>query len=45
MAGFTTAAVYPSRDGERLHAEELVDGVAKLYGVMPTGLDVNQIGT
>jgi NAD(P)-dependent dehydrogenase (short-subunit alcohol dehydrogenase family) len=31
---------YAARSGARLDAAELVDGIRKLYGAMPTGLDV-----
>ena len=40
MQGWTVDAMYASRDGSRLQADELVDAVPRLYGTMPRGLDV-----
>jgi NAD(P)-dependent dehydrogenase (short-subunit alcohol dehydrogenase family) len=43
MQGWTVDGVYPSRDGQKLSAEELVDAVPRLYGTMPAGLDVGSM--
>jgi len=44
MQGFTSAAVYASRNGRRLQAKELVDGMSRLFGTMPSGLDLPTLG-
>ena len=45
MQGWTIDAMYASRDGNRLQAEELVDAVPRRYGTMPTGLDVGSMAS
>ncbi|MCZ7527955.1 MAG: SDR family NAD(P)-dependent oxidoreductase [Acidimicrobiia bacterium] len=41
MQGWTAVGAYSSREGGRLTADELVDGVAALFGTMPVGVDVS----
>ncbi|HEX5586152.1 MAG TPA: SDR family NAD(P)-dependent oxidoreductase [Acidimicrobiia bacterium] len=40
MQGWSIDSEYSSRDGGRLQAGELVDALPRLYGTMPSGLDL-----
>ena len=44
MQGYTGGGTYTSRKGGRLSAGELVDGMARLWGTMPPGLDLPRLG-
>jgi hypothetical protein len=37
LQGWTAVGEYSSRAGASLDAEELVDGLAELYGTLPSG--------